>query len=148
MTVGKVGRPHGLDGSFHVREPSHALAEGTLLVVAGAERRVERRSGTDAAPLLRLEGVNDREAAAALTGQPLSVAAVQEPLADDEWLAADLVGCEVPGVGTVARVLPGESCDVLEIEDGTLIPLVSDAVRGIDVGARRIEVDRDFLGLS
>ena len=37
---------------------------------------------------------------------------------------------------------------VLELEDGTLVPLVSDAVRSVDFAARRIEIDEDFLGLG
>ena len=41
------GVPHGLDGSFHVREATHPLAEGTVVTVGGMERRVERRAGTD-----------------------------------------------------------------------------------------------------
>ena len=49
-------------------------------------------------------------------------------------------------MGTVAQVIDGPSCSVLELEDGTLIPLVSDAVRSVDLEAGEIEVDRDFLG--
>ena len=147
-SAGRVGRPHGLDGSFHVREAKHPLAEGTIVIVDGAQHRVDRRAGTDAAPLLKLDGVADRESAAALTGRSLEVADDRPPLDEGEWLAADLVGCEVTGLGTVERVIGGPSCDVLELDDGTLVPLVKDAVRAIDPGARRIEVDRHFLGLA
>ena len=146
--AGRVGRPHGLDGSFHVREAKDPFAEGVLVTVGGTERRVERRSGTDAAPLIRLEGVTSREAAAALTGERLTVAEAAAPLAEDEWLADDLIGCEVTGAGTVTRVVAGPSCDVLELDDGTLVPLVGDAIKSIDAEARRIEVDRHFLGLA
>lgn len=147
-SAGRVGRPHGLDGSFHVREARHPLAEGTVVVVDGARHRVERRAGTDATPLVKLDGVPDRESAAALTGSSLEVADDHPPLDEGEWLAADLVGCEVAGLGTVQRVITGPSCDVLELDDGTLVPLVTDAVTAIDAGARRIEVDRHFLGLA
>lgn len=145
-SAGRVGRPHGLDGSFHVRGARHPLTEGTVVVVDGAQHRVERRAGTDATPLVRLDGVRDRESAAALTGRPLEVADDRPPLDEGEWLAAELVGCEVAGLGTVERVIAGPSCDVLELDDGTLVPLVKDAVTAIDAGARRIEVDRHFLG--
>ncbi len=57
------------------------------------------------------------------------------------------MGCEVPGRGRVGRVLDGPSCSLLELEDGTLVPLVSDAVRSVDFAARRIEIDEEFLGL-
>ena len=65
-----------------------------------------------------------------------------------EYVVSDLIGCEVPGLGYVERVLAGPSCDVLEVgTDGVLVPLVRDAVRRVDLNARIIEVDTDFLGL-
>ena len=146
--AGRVGRPHGLDGSFHVRGASEPLTEGAMVVVGGSERRVERVAGTAAAPLVRLEGVADREAAAALTGERLELAGEAPPLEAGEWLADDLVGCEVPGAGAVVRVVAGPSCDVLELDDGTLVPMVGDAIKAVDIEARRIEIDRHFLGLA
>jgi ribosomal 30S subunit maturation factor RimM len=89
--------------------------------------------------------VGTREDAARLRGEPL---VLQTVLGADEWLAADLVGCRVEGLGEVRRVLAGVSCDVLELDDGTLVPLVSDAVRAVDSDRRRIEVDLRFLGLD
>ncbi len=146
--AGRVGRPHGLDGSFHLRGASEPITVGLIVIVGGSERRVERVAGTAAAPLVRLEGVADREAAAALTGERLEVAEDPVPLAAGEWLAGDLIGCEVPGAGAVVRVVGGPSCDVLELDDGTLVPLVGDAIKAVDLEARRIDVDRHFLGLS
>jgi len=72
----------------------------------------------------------------------------ESPLEEGEWLVSDLVGCEVEGLGYVERVVGGPSCDVLEVgADGVLIPLVSDAVKRVDLERRVIEVDRAFLGL-
>ena len=45
------------------------------------------------------------------------------------------------------RVMDGPSCSLLELEDGVLVPFVSDAVRLVDPDGRRIEVDDAFLGL-
>ena len=146
--AGRVGRPHGLDGSFYVRKARLPMAAGARVTVAGVERRIERRAGTDAVPIVRLEGVPDRSAAKALTGELIQVADDRGPLEEGEWLAADLIGCEVPGAGRVTRVIAGPSCDVLELDGGTLVPLVSDAIEAIDPAARRIEVNRHFLGLS
>ncbi len=78
----------------------------------------------------------------AMRGEPLLVEAA---LGTDEWLAGDLVGCTVPGLGPVTRVLEAPSCHLLELEDGSLVPLVGDAVRRVDTQARIIEVDRRFL---
>jgi 16S rRNA processing protein RimM len=139
--VGRVGRPHGRDGSFYVESADAPFDEGTEVLVAGRRARVERRAGTDARPLVRLDGIDPRTVAR----EPLLV---DEPLEPGEYLADELVGCEVPGIGTVTRVVNGPSCDVLEAGvDGVLIPFVDDAIERVDTDARVIEVDRGFLGL-
>jgi ribosomal 30S subunit maturation factor RimM len=101
---------------------------------------VERRAGTDQRPLVRLAGIDPREH----SGEPILV---DEPLAEGEYAAADLVGAEVVGVGRVERVVNGPSCDVLEVGE-VLIPFVSDAIQAVDLERRVIEVDREFLGLE
>ena len=147
VAAGTVGRPHGLDGSFHVLHPSDPLAEGSRVELAGRSVVVERRAGTDDRPIVRVSGVADRDAAGALRGEHLLVDAGE--LAEGEYLVEDLIGCEVPGLGPVRSVVAGPSCDVLEVgPDGVLVPLVSDAVTRVDVEARVIEVDRRFLGLD
>ena len=141
MTAGRVGKPHGLDGSFYVEGPRHALPEGCTVVLQSEPRTVERRAGTDDRPLVRLTGVSDP---GPLRGELLLV---EDELGEGEWLASDLIGCRVPELdGVVARVLDEPSCSVLELEDGTLIPLIADAVQRVDVEAREIHVNRDFLG--
>jgi 16S rRNA processing protein RimM len=143
-----VGRAHGYDGSFYVEEAGHPLAEGSYVSVAGSERRVDRRGGTDARPLVRLSGVADRESAIALQGERLLVPEEVAPLEDDEWLADDLVGLRVEGHGVVRRVFDGPSCAVLELDDGTLVPFIADAVVAVDRDQRVLEVDTAFLGLE
>ena len=138
MTAGRVGKPHGLDGSFYVDGVAHPLVEGTALVVGDRTHTVERRSGTDERPLVRLSGVDDPRA---LRGELLLVDA---ELAEDEWLAADLVDCVVPGHGRVVRVLDEPSCSVLELEDGALVPFISDAIRSVEPG--EIRVNEEFVG--
>ncbi len=148
MSAGRVGRAHGRDGSFYVEGADHPLAVGTIVRIAGTERRIARRAGTDARPLIRVDGVDDRESAAALSKEVVLVDQAESPLEEGEWLVSDLVGCEVEGLGYVERVVGGPSCDVLEVgADGVLIPLVSDAVKRVDLERRVIEVDRAFLGL-
>jgi len=140
----KVGRPHGLDGSFYVDGP---LDEGATVRISDREFVVAERKGTDAKPIIRLEGIEDRDAADALRGETLSPTSDERPATnDDEWLIEDLVGCEIEGIGKVTGVLEGLSCDVLEVGD-ELIPLVADAVTNVDVDNKLIEVNREFLGL-
>ena len=141
MTAGRVGKPHGLDGSFYVEGPRHALPEGCTVFVQSEARTIERRAGTDDRPLIRLTGVSDPRG---LGGELLLV---EDELGEGEWLAADLVGCRVPELGgVVARILDEPSCSVLELDDGTLIPLIADAVREVDLDAGEIHVNREFLG--
>ena len=61
--TGRVGRAHGIDGSFYVEDSSGDLEEGMTLTLDGRPARVERRGGLDARPLVRLSGVSSREAA-------------------------------------------------------------------------------------
>jgi 16S rRNA processing protein RimM len=147
VSAGLVGRAHGLDGSFYVEQMAEPLTLGTDVTVAGRAARVERRAGTDARPIVRLSGVGDRNAAEALRGERILVDGGD--LAEDEYLTADLVGCEIPGIGEVRRVIAGPSCDVLEVgDDGALVPFISDAIRRVDTAERIIEVDTAFLDLD
>jgi 16S rRNA processing protein RimM len=140
VTAGRVGKPHGLDGSFYVDAPRHALPEGADVVIGSGTHTIVRRAGSDERPLIRISGVDDPRP---LRGELLLV---DEELGAGEWLASDLAGCAVAGLGPVRRVLEGPSCSLLELEDGSLVPLVSDAIESIDVDAGEIRVNREFLG--
>jgi 16S rRNA processing protein RimM len=151
VPAGRVGRPHGLDGSFHVTRPVPALLdEGAVLEVEGRPVRVERRAGSAERPIVRLEGCASREHAEALRGADLLAPLAAAPsLEEDEFWARDLEGCTVVDgvreVGVVTRMIALPSCEALEVGD-RLIPLVRDAIRSIDIAARRIDVDLAFLG--
>jgi 16S rRNA processing protein RimM len=147
VAAGRVGRPHGLDGSFYVAGAMpELLREGMVVVVLGAERRIERRAGTDERPIVRLAGLASRSDAEALRGEELRA---EETLEEGEFWAEDLAGCRVVDgareVGVVARMIALPSCEALEVGD-LLIPLVRDAIRSVDLDARVIDVDMGFVG--
>jgi 16S rRNA processing protein RimM len=157
LRAGRVGRPHGLDGSFHVRDASPALlAVGARVLIDGGEQTIARRAGDDRRPIVRLEGHEDRASAEALRDKELMVERSASPeLGPDEWWAEDLEGCAVRDgerpVGTVRRLLALPSVEVLEVirTDGKgelLVPLVGDAVRTVDIEHKQIDVDLRFLG--
>jgi 16S rRNA processing protein RimM len=156
ISVGRIGRPHGLDGSFHVTQPrERVLAAASRLTLDGREVEIVRHDGTPVAPILRLAGISSREAVERVRGSDLWVPReVAPPLNEDEWLAEDLVGCRVVdgdrAVGVVAKLLPYPSCELLEVQrpeaKALLVPLISDAVRTVDVGAKVIDVNLAFLG--
>ena len=152
ISAGRVGRPHGLDGFFHVGDAAPELLEvGTTVRVAGREAKIVERKGADAAPLLRLDCTSDRSEAVQLRGEMLLVPREARELEDDEYWAEDLIGCAVVVsdervLGKVKRLLAMPSCEVLELDTDLLVPLVHDAVKRVDVDGKRIEVDGEFLG--
>jgi 16S rRNA processing protein RimM len=143
-----------------VRVDPELLAGRDELLVGERRVAVVRRAGTAEKPILRLEGCEDREAAEALRGEALKVGIDEAPpLEEGEFWAHDLKGCLVVDgereVGEVRRMIALPSCEALEVAQpaspaGTggdlLIPLVRDAIRSIDVEARRIDVDMGFVG--
>ena len=163
LRAGIVARAHGLDGSFHVAavvETVFALLEVGAEVAVGPEtRRITRLAGHDGRPIMGVEGCVSRADADAVRGAELTVdRSLVGDLEAEEWWAEDLEGCAVHDgpreVGTVLALLALPSCEVLEVqrtntEDGApalLVPLIRDAVRTVDVTARRIDVDLAFLG--
>jgi 16S rRNA processing protein RimM len=134
MLVGRIGRPHGLDGSFHVTDPRpHLLTLGAELEGLG---RIIARKGTDGAPILRIDVAADRTAIERLRGRELHVDDALAPqLGEDEYLAEQLEGCTVADgdrvLGVVQRLMALPSCEALELDTGLLVPLVRDAIRSI-----------------
>jgi 16S rRNA processing protein RimM len=158
LPAGRVGRAHGLDGSFYVTGPvPRLLVLGASVAVEGRDAEIVRRSGTDRHPIVRLQGIADRTSVEALRGATLTVAQAQAPqLGEGEWWAHELAGCVVRDgprrLGVVERMLELPSCEVLEVRldqggAALLVPMVRDAIREIDTAAQAIEVNADFLDL-
>ena len=156
LHAGRVGRPHGLDGSFHITQPNvQLLASAETVMIDDQVLGITRRAGTPRRLILRLQDHEDRGAAERLRGKDMLVQRTQAPeLGPDEWWEEDLVGCSVHDgdrvVGTVRRLVELPSCEVLEVERAQggelLVPLVTDAVREVDLDRRTIDVDLQFLG--
>lgn len=122
--------------------------------VAGARRSITRRAGHERRLILAIEGCETRDAAVRLRGAELLVDRREAPeLEQDEWWPEDLEGCSVHdggvAIGVVRRLVALPSCEALDVQrtDGgeLLVPLVSAAVRSVDVERKRIEVDLGFL---
>lgn len=148
MPVGRVGRPHGIDGSFvveHGSKDERRFAVGAVVLVDGQPAKVvsSKRAG-GGRQAIRL----DREA---LRGATLAVHRDELPEPEeDAFYVFQLVGLDVEDsdgrvLGTVKDVLPGAANDSLELENGTLLPLVEDCVRAVDIAAGRVVVDARFL---
>ncbi len=147
VPVGRVGRPHGVDGSFFVEEPSEVegrLVLGATLWVDGSEAEiVVSKRGSGRRPVLKL----DRDVA---RGATLSVPreALSEP-EEDAYYVFQLVGLAVEEdggrtLGKVAEVHNGPANDSLELDSGLLLPLVAACVLDVDLKAGRVLVARGF----
>jgi 16S rRNA processing protein RimM len=108
-------------------------------VCIGAVRRHKGRL------LVRIDGIDDASAAAALSEALLSAPRAAIELAEGEYLDDDLIGCTVVGrdgraYGSVERVEHYPASDMLVV-GGAMIPMVRAIVVQIDVTGRRIRID-------
>jgi 16S rRNA processing protein RimM len=132
-----------------VRADPELLAGRDELLLGGRSVALTRRAGTPERPILRIEGATTRDEAEALRGTELRVPEEEAPpLGEGEFWARDLQGCIVTDgereVGVVERMIALPSCEALEVGD-RLIPMVRDAIRSVDLEARRIDVDLGFV---
>ena len=159
--MGRIAAPYGVKGWLKVLPLTSAPQ--TLLSYPqwwvrkrgndGPWQPVELESGKQhgATLLAQLSGLTDREAAAQWSGGDVGIAKSALPAAGDgEFYWADLVGLAVVNregvaLGTVAAVQEFGAHPVLRVAgaDGAtrMIPFVAAYVDGVDIEARRIEVD-------
>jgi 16S rRNA processing protein RimM len=146
VVIGKVGRPHGIDGAFFVERPSDDerwWKTGARFLAGGTPVEVVAHRTSSGRPVVKIEPSVER-------GTLLEVERVDLPAtADDEYYAFELVGLEVVEesgrlLGTIQSVTPGVANDVLELDSGVLLPMVEDCIRAIDVDGGRIEVAQGF----
>jgi 16S rRNA processing protein RimM len=146
VRVGRVGRPHGLDGSFFVEgasEDQERFAKGATLRVGGEPATVVASKRSRGRPVIRL----DREA---LRGAELCVLRSELPTpGENEYYAFQLVGLEVEEeggrrLGRVTEIQPGVANDVLQLDSGLALPLVDACVLQVDLEGGRIHVARGF----
>ena len=147
VPIGRVGRPHGLDGSFFVEGASDragAFEAGTTLHVGDETYEiVSSKHGAQGRPVIRLDRAVPRGATLTVPRESLPVLAV------DEYYAFQLVGLAVEEeggrvLGRVREVLDYPANDVLELDSGVSLPLVEACVRQVDVTGGRIVVAAGF----
>ena len=153
--MGRIAAPFGVKG--WVRIQPETAAPGSLLAyktwwigngdwreTAVAEAKVHGNSLA-----ARLEGFQDRDAAAALRGKSIAVPRSQLPKArDDEYYWADLLGLRVVNgegqeLGSIAQILQTGANDVLVVqgERERLVPFIADVIREVDTTAGVVRVE-------
>jgi 16S rRNA processing protein RimM len=146
IRVGRVGRPHGLDGSFVVEEASsdpRRFARGARVYLAGEPATVAESKRAGGRLVVRL----DRAAARGALLE-LPEAELPEP-EEGAWYAFQLVGLDVEEedgrrLGKVVAVEAGVANDVLELSTGESLPVVAACIRSVDQEAGRIVVAPGF----
>jgi len=146
VQVGKVGKPHGLEGAFVVEQASEdpaRFAEGATLLVGGEPARIVESKRAGGRPVIRLDREAERGDAIELERDQLP-----EP-GEGEYYAFQLVGLEVEEtggekLGRVTEVSSGPANDVLELDTGLALPLVDACVQEVDLVAGRIVVQPGF----
>jgi 16S rRNA processing protein RimM len=147
VTVGRVGKPHGIDGSFFVEGGSDSpdrFAVGAALLVDGEPAEItSSKRGSGGRFVIKLDRSVPRGATLAVRRDQLP-----EP-EEDSYYVFQLVGLAVEEeggreLGVVKDVHPGPANDALELDSGLLLPLVESCVREVDLEAGRILVSRGF----
>jgi len=146
VKVGRVGKPHGLDGSFfveHASDDEERFAPGATLHVDGEPAEIVASKRSRGRPVIRLDREAPRGAELAVRREELP------PAGEDEYYEFQLVGLAVEeeggrGLGNVAAVIPGPANDVLELDSGLLLPLVGACIQQVDLDAGRIHIAQGF----
>jgi 16S rRNA processing protein RimM len=147
VSVGRVGRAHGIDGSFVVEHPS----EDPKRFEVGARVYVER----EPARIEASKRAGGRRLVIRLDRPVPRGAAIEVPIAelpppeDGAYYVFQLVGLAAEdeagrALGSVVDVAPGVANDVLELDSGLLLPLVAECIRTVDVEGRRIVIAPEF----
>jgi 16S rRNA processing protein RimM len=157
LSIGVLGRPHGVAGELALR-PHHlggdALATLTRLILVkdgrSTEHEIVRLRPVAQGYLVRLAGIDSREAAAPLTLSDVRVPrSVLPPLGEGEFYVEDVAGCAVENedgaaLGRVDATFWNGAHDVMTVIDATgaerLIPLIPEFVLAVDTAARRLRV--------
>jgi 16S rRNA processing protein RimM len=149
VTVGRVGKSHGLDGSFVVEDASAAPGRfevGAELLVEGEPVKVVAVRQARGRPVIRLDRRVPRGASLEVSRESL------ESTGEDEYYVFQLVGLRVEEeegggtLGTVTDVAPGVANDVLELDSGLMLPMVEACVLRVDLSSGRIVVASGFSG--
>jgi 16S rRNA processing protein RimM len=156
VTVGRIGRPHGILGEVTVEvrtdEPDERFEPGNEVLVDSVPRLIESMHWHGNTLLLRFLGINDRDAAEELRNRLIEVERAEDATPDepDAFYDSALRGCEVRDVagndvGVVEDVvhLPGQDLLSVRLRSGreVLVPFVSAIVPTIDMAARVVTID-------
>jgi 16S rRNA processing protein RimM len=146
VVVGRVGKSHGLDGSFVVEDASEAEERwrvGADLIVEDEAAKIVGARRARGRPVIRLDRRVPRGAALEVRRDSLG------PPGEGEYYVFRLVGLRVEeqggrALGNVSDVSRGVANDVLELDSGLSLPMVEDCILEVDPDAGYILVAPGF----
>jgi len=156
ILVGVIGSARGLKGDLRVKsytsDPRSIGAYGVLTDAAGTKTFTVKVIGLQKEMVLvRIKGVDDRDAADALKGQTLYMERGRLPVADeDEFYFSDLIGLDVQlGDGTpfghvveADDVGGGPFLEVASQDFGrVLVPFTKACVPDVDLVGKKVVID-------
>jgi 16S rRNA processing protein RimM len=170
IEVGRVSRPHGVNGEVRIRPDSdnpdrfvpgsvlHARPARAGLAGSQAQQQlwltIEVVRGVGDFPIVAFREVGDREAAQAIRGYLLEIRSADLPvLDDDEYYPFDLEGLEVRDskgtvIGQVNDVIESPAHAILAVSllsgGESLVPFVAAAVPVVDVAQGYLVVESAF----
>ncbi len=127
LEIGKILKPHGLSGELIVdlsTNRTERLNPGSVISTQEFKLNIKTSRPHQKKFIVHFEGIENREKADELRGEPLFA----EPIKDETVWVHELVGAEVidqKGInrGLVTSVVHNPASDLLELEDGNLVPL-------------------------
>lgn len=153
VTIGQTGRPHGLKGELKLWVEEAYEADLLAAQAVFIDKRPFFPSAIRAGGslLLKLEGVDTREAAQLLSGKPLELRAedIGEPEEEAEATFLDLMGfviydTELGRIGEIEDVLDMPEHYVAVVtyrEKEVYIPLHEDLIAALDPEAATVELN-------
>ncbi|HVX18635.1 MAG TPA: ribosome maturation factor RimM [Acidimicrobiales bacterium] len=129
LEVGRIHRAHGLRGEVQVSlttDRVERVQPGAQLQTAQGPLTVAASRPHQGRWLVRFEGYADRTSAETLQGRVLSAPPLDggEGLWVHEAIGAEVVLVDGTTVGKVAAVVDNPAHDLIELDSGTLIPVV------------------------
>lgn len=157
IELGRIGSPFGVRGWVHVvsyTDPPGRLLEQPQWTLRGADgarsvRRLAEYREQAGRLVVRLEGIEERDAAAALRGAVIEVRRSELPAAGErEYYRADLIGLRVRNLegaelGVLSHFVDAPANPVMVVRGSAehWVPATREHVRAVDLVAGLVVVD-------
>lgn len=153
IKLGKITAPQGVKGEFRVfpyTDEITRFSEIPYVLIDGLKHKISKARYQKNMVVLKVEGVEDRNAAEALRGKELLLNREDmwvQP--ENTYFIEDLIGMTIVSdedgkeIGKLVKVIQNSSQDVYEINTGNgsfLLPAVKEFVKSVDVDNKLMKV--------